>query len=429
MLNDHINIRTLKILLVDDSPADAELLLGHLKDAGYEVDARRVDTEAAYAEALLGECDLILSDYAMPRFSALRALRLARERRPGVPFIVVSGTIGEETAVEVMRLGAVDCLSKDRLGRLGPAVDRAVTGARLRRERKEMEATLRESEAWLRTVTETAQVGLVVVDEEHRYRYANPAYARMMGFPSSELVGCKVADMHPDLYLTRIAERLNRAFAGERVTVEAQIPMDGQERTFSVSYQLGLHETKPMVVVVVVDITEHRRIEAALRNSEGRFARAMQALMEGCQIISRDWRYLFVNDVAARQGHRTASDLLGRKLSEVYPGIEQSEMYGVLQQCMADGQPRHVENEFTEEGVARCFELVVQPVPEGLFVLSLDITERKRAEKELRERLEELQRWHAITIGREERILELKDEVNELLARLGEPRRYGEERP
>src|SRR5580658_4826981 len=118
--------RPLKVLMVEDNPADAELALLELRSAGFEPDWERVDTEAAYLERLDAGLDLVLSDFQMPLFSGPRALELLKQRGLDVPFILVSGTVGEDTAVMAVKNGAADYLMKDRLGRLGAAVTHAM---------------------------------------------------------------------------------------------------------------------------------------------------------------------------------------------------------------------------------------------------------------------------------------------------------------
>lgn len=119
-------------------------------------------------------------------------------------------------------------------------------------------------------------------------------------------------------------------------------------------------------------------------------------ILEGCQIISRDWTYLYVNDAAARHGRRAKHELLGRTMMEVYPGIEQTAVFYALRQCIDEGVPSQMENFFTyPDGAEGWFELSIHPVPEGAFVLSIDITDRKLAERALdqqRRRLVEAQR-------------------------------------
>src|SRR5687767_5165503 len=112
----------LSILIVEDRPEDAELLLHQLKRSGLPVDWVRVDNEQAYLEHLNSHVDLILADYTLPQFSALRALEQVQARNLDIPLIVVTGTVSEDVAVECMKRGAADYLIKDRLARLGQAV-------------------------------------------------------------------------------------------------------------------------------------------------------------------------------------------------------------------------------------------------------------------------------------------------------------------
>src|SRR5450759_1494858 len=138
--------QALRMLLVEDNPRDAELIVAELHRAGFAPDWQRVDTEPAYVRALEGGCDIILSDYTLPQFSGLRALELLGLSGRDIPLIVVSGTIGEDTAVAAMKQGATDYLMKDRLVRLAPAINHALEQSRLRRERKQAVVALQASE-------------------------------------------------------------------------------------------------------------------------------------------------------------------------------------------------------------------------------------------------------------------------------------------
>jgi two-component system cell cycle sensor histidine kinase/response regulator CckA len=131
-----------KILLVEDNVLDAELLERELRRGGIDFVLTRVDGRDAFLEALEEAPDLVLSDFELPQFDGLAALALLKERRPDVPFVLVSGTIGEEIAVAAMRQGAADYLLKDRLSRLPTAVRSALEQARLRREKRELEERL-----------------------------------------------------------------------------------------------------------------------------------------------------------------------------------------------------------------------------------------------------------------------------------------------
>jgi PAS domain S-box-containing protein len=132
---------------------------------------------------------------------------------------------------------------------------------------------------------------------------------------------------------------------------------------------------------LVHEITARKENEARIEESEKRYRTTLDGMMEGCQIIDRDWRYVYINPTAARQGQYSPERLTGRTMMEVYPGIENTELFGVLRTCMATRSSKQMDNEFLlPDGTTGCFELRIQPAPEGLFILSIDISERRRAE-------------------------------------------------
>ena len=137
----------IRVLILEDSPVDAELILRELRQAQFEPEWQRVQTESAFLAALDPAPDLILADYSMPQFDGIRAVKLLRERRLDIPFILISGTLAEEEAIlAINKHGVDDYLAKDRLARLGSSVTNALASKQLRDERKQAEATLRNSE-------------------------------------------------------------------------------------------------------------------------------------------------------------------------------------------------------------------------------------------------------------------------------------------
>ena len=157
----------LRVLLLEDHPADAELVVRELRRDGFDVDWTRVEAEPDYVANLGRGWDLILADYSLPQFDALRALLLMKERQLDIPFIVVTGGY-EELAVACMKQGASDFLIKDRLARLGEAVRQAIQRKALRAANLQAEAALRESEYRFRSVAETAIEAVVITDSEGR---------------------------------------------------------------------------------------------------------------------------------------------------------------------------------------------------------------------------------------------------------------------
>lgn len=147
----------LRLLMLEDKHADAELILHALRSADYEPISDQVETEQDYLDCLQSTPEIILADFSMPEFDALRAIEILQERRLDIPIIVVSGSIGEEQAVQLMQRGAADYIIKDRLGRLGQAVTRALEQKRLREAKLRADQALHESEERSRIVQEAQQ--------------------------------------------------------------------------------------------------------------------------------------------------------------------------------------------------------------------------------------------------------------------------------
>lgn len=182
----------LRLLLIEDNPADAELVLLHLRRHGFEPDCTRVESEAELRTALPAGWDVVLSDYELPQFDGMRALALVREHDASLPFILVSGTMGEERAVAAMKNGASDYLLKDRLSRLGPAVAHALEQRGLWRERDDALHDLRESRERFREVVETIHEVFWITDvraEPGRLLYVSPGFVSIWGRPVESIAG------------------------------------------------------------------------------------------------------------------------------------------------------------------------------------------------------------------------------------------------
>jgi PAS domain S-box-containing protein len=256
------------ILIVEDSPDDALLVERHLVRAGYKVCAERVESAAAMQEALSRrEWDAIVSDYTIPGFGALPALHLLKQSRFDIPFIVLSGTIDEETAVSVMRAGAHDYILKDNLTRLVPAIEREIQEATERRRRRQTDAALRDMQERFRATFNQAAVGMTHSDLEGVWLMVNQRFCDLLGYCRDELSGRKFQEFtHPeDLPLD--LENIRRLLRGEceSYTIEKRyFRRNGTTVPVNLTRSLvrdGSGQPK-YFIGVVEDITRRRTAEA-----------------------------------------------------------------------------------------------------------------------------------------------------------------------
>jgi len=202
--------RPLAVLIVEDSESDAQLVVRLLQKAGYEVAHRRVETPEEMRAALdLRVWDLVIADHRLPRFDAPAALRLLQETDLDIPFIVVSGSIGEEIAVAMMKAGAHDYLIKDNLSRLVPAIEREMGQAEMRRDRKRGEVALLQAQERLRRAASAGNVGLWDWDLRTNEVYYSPEWKRQIGHTEAEIAG-DIGEWRSRLH----PEDLDRVLAG-----------------------------------------------------------------------------------------------------------------------------------------------------------------------------------------------------------------------
>jgi PAS domain S-box-containing protein len=178
------------ILHLEDDPMDVELVQAKLEAHDLDYRITRVETEGDFDDGLrAGGLDIILGDYQLPTYDGLSALRLAKRRRPEVPFIFVSGTMGEEAAIEALTRGATDYVLKQNLSRLGPAVRRALQESRERRDRKRAEEALAHSEFKMRCILDSVDEGFIVIDRDYRILSANKAFCSFVDRQEDQIIG------------------------------------------------------------------------------------------------------------------------------------------------------------------------------------------------------------------------------------------------
>ncbi len=268
--------RPLRLLLVEDSPDDALFVLRELRRGGYAVSYERVETAQDMLAALRGggEWDLVISDHAMPRFSAPAALELLRYGGwPDLPFIIVSGHIGEDAAVKIMKAGAQDYVPKDNLARLAPAVERELEDAEERRQRRHTQEALKTAEEKYRAIFENAVEGIFQTTQEGRLMTANPMMARIFGYDSPEEMVGEIWDIGRQRYVepTRrdeFARRMERE--GRVFEFEARFyRRDGSVIWASMNARAMRSGSDEVVGFegTLEDITERKEAEAELRRS------------------------------------------------------------------------------------------------------------------------------------------------------------------
>lgn len=270
--------KPLRALLVEDREDDALLLMRLLQREGYAVAGRRVDTAAELQAALEEQpWDVVLCDFRMPSLDAQEALAVVRARDPDLPFIVVSGTVGEETAVQMMRAGADDYVMKDNLARLPAAVGRALRDAEERRARRWAEAQL----IRLSHAVEHGPGMVVVTNPEGRVEYVNRRFTEVTGFDPQEVIGTPAHSLVEPLEPGVLADleealRLGRWWRGE---VRARRKHGGHFwAVFTVSAVRDSQEGLAYHVVVAEDVTALKEAEARERELRQRLERQVERL-------------------------------------------------------------------------------------------------------------------------------------------------------
>ena len=264
----------LRILIVEDVPNNAELAQRELRKAKMSFVAKRVETREAFLDALESfSPDLILSDYALPAFDGMTALRLANERAPEVPVIMLTGSINEETAVECMKAGASDYVLKDHLVRLAPAVESALDNKRNRDMRRRAEEALRNGEKRYRDLVETSNDLIWSMDIDGRWTFLNrQATQRIYGYEIEEMLGRRFTEFQTDEQAAEDLKVFEHIKAGQpHIQYEtAHLRKDGSPVYLSFN-AIVLHDAAGHVIGTTgtaADITDRRTLDAQLRQAQ-----------------------------------------------------------------------------------------------------------------------------------------------------------------
>ena len=182
--------KSIRLLIIEDSEDDAELLVRKVTKSGYKIKYTRVESEKEMKSALQQEVwDLIISDYSLPNFTGLSAINLINQLNIDIPFIIVSGAIGEDIAVEAMKAGAHDYIMKDNLARLSPAIERELREAKIRNERKQAISALRESEQKYHTLFDQSPLSVFIVNKNFVITECNKRTTDIFLTPIEDKIG------------------------------------------------------------------------------------------------------------------------------------------------------------------------------------------------------------------------------------------------
>ena len=385
----------LRIVHLEDDRLDAELIRDTLAAQGIIANIRPVETEEEFRSSIQsGNVDLILADYHLPGFNGMTALAIASENRPELPFIFVSGTIGEESAVEGLKSGATDHIFKHRLQRLGLSVRRALSEAEERRQRAAAEQALRESDERHRLLFESNPLPMWVFDiETLGFLAVNDAAIRHYGYSQTEFLSRTIKDLRaPDDVPALPQSQPDIELAG----VWKHRKKDGGVIDVEITSQALKFAGRSAQLVLANDITKRTRSEEARRGSELRYRRLFESAKDGILILdANSGQIVDVNPYLIEMLGFSKEEFVGKELWQIglFKDVAASRLaFAELQQR---GYIRYENLPLeTREGLVRPVEFVsnIYLVGESRVIQCniRDITERKRFEQTLQEKNIEL---------------------------------------
>jgi len=414
----------LRILLAEDSEADAELIQRELKRGGLAFQSRRVQSEADFRRELDEfQPHLVISDFSMPRFSGRKALAIARESRGDIPFIFISGTIGENVAVDMMKAGADDYVMKNNLARLLPALERELREAEVRRGRSLAEERLHESEAALHRAHLMARIAHVVTGADGSFERWSDTLPQLIGVEPAQMPRSTrewLDLLHPDDRERFRATAIEAARAGARRDVEYRLRRaDGTwSRVRQVIEPLQSQtdsEAETRWFSTLQDVTAQKRAEETLRESESLKGAILESSLDGLIAVNHQGNIVEFNPAAEAMFGIAREQALGKSMADMIipPRLRDAHHRGFAH-YLATGEGailgKRVELEaIRADGTEFPIELAITAIKSrsgSLFTGFIrDITARKQSEA----KIHRLHRVYAVLSG-----------INALIVRVGD---------
>ncbi|MDB6021191.1 MAG: hybrid sensor histidine kinase/response regulator, partial [Pedosphaera sp.] len=379
--------RRLRILFLEDNARDRELVMERMKADGLLCEFTHAKSGIEFEDALaLASYDLIISDFTLPSYHGLAALAAARTRQPDVPFIFVSGTIGEERAVESLKTGATDYVIKGHLERLTPAIRRALREAADRVRRRQAEESLRASEERFRTVFESAPIGVLNADAAGRIMRANRTLQQMLGYTEAELQNFTGMQLTHEEDVERTVNAFEALLAGttERVRHEKRYRRKDQSFVWVQITATAIRDAKGnflYTVALVEDLTERKLAEEQMRDQ----AKLLDMAHDAIVVKDAEGRITSWNRGAVELYGWSAEEVLGRKVTEILysdPASYETIKKGLLAHGDWSGelhQRTRAGNEVivNSRATLMCDE---KGNPKSILVINTDLTEKKKLE-------------------------------------------------
>ncbi len=383
----------LRILHLEDERDYSQLVRDLLTREGVDASLSLATSRAEFDAALAGEkFDLILADYSLPSFTGIQALEIARAKTPETPFLLVSGTIGEQAAIESLRAGATDYVLKHSPERLVPAVRRAVEEAQERERRRHAETELIRREKAFRTLTENSLDIVTLLNHEGVFLFNSPSVKRVLGYESVELLGQSTfALIHPD-DRAAVISGFQQGLANPDSPLTLEFRFRHRNGSWVHLEAVGQNRlADPDIAAVIVnsrDITARKRIEQDLRESERRFRELFEDSPDAIFVEDHDGRVLDANSAACRLHGIGRDRLLGMIVFDLVPVEARREVEREFRR-LVNGEATRVEGESVAvDGRVTPVEIHASHIAYGgktaVLLHVRDISERKATEAALR---------------------------------------------